>query len=135
LPGSGFSWYSSNIDNYRGDKFYKNIMKNVYIIANWKMQQTPEQALAVARDLVAQSKKEKIKTGRQVVICPTFTELPAVAKILPSRVALGLRTWLKRIMVLDGQRERGDFKVLWLSVCDCRTFGKANTFARNQCSG
>jgi triosephosphate isomerase len=64
-------------------------MKNVYIIANWKMQQTPEQALAVARDLVAQSKKEKIKTGRQVVICPTFTELPAVAKILPSRVALG----------------------------------------------
>jgi len=65
-------------------------MKNVYIIANWKMQQSPEQAQQVAKDLVKKVKKDKIKRGREVVICPTFTELPALSKILKgNQIGLG----------------------------------------------
>lgn len=65
-------------------------MKKVLLIANWKMDQSPEQSIRVARDLVKKVKKEKIKRDRQIVICPSFTEIQAVAKILLSaKIGLG----------------------------------------------
>lgn len=58
-----------------------------YFIANWKMQLTADKAFDLARQLTKQLKKLK---QHQVVICPTFTELSGVQKIIKSTsLALG----------------------------------------------
>jgi triosephosphate isomerase len=68
-------------------------MKKV-IIANWKMQLSYQAALALAKKMVRVAGRKKIANrkifSRDLVICPDYLSLPAVAKILrPSRLRLG----------------------------------------------
>jgi len=62
-------------------------MKNPIIIANWKMQLNAADAVALAKKVKKASAKYK---DAEVVLCPSFTELAAVAAALKgSSVALG----------------------------------------------
>jgi triosephosphate isomerase len=59
------------------------------IAANWKMHKTLAQAETTAQDLVA-ALAGRIPPDREVVLCPTFLHLAAVAKVLASTsIALG----------------------------------------------
>ncbi len=64
-----------------------NNRKQPLVIANWKMKLLPEQALDLAKKVKKASAKYQ---GAEVVVCPSFTELGAVADILNgASVALG----------------------------------------------
>lgn len=54
-------------------------MKNPLIIANWKMKVSGDEALALARQMVKATTKYKLA---EIVLCPGFTELSAVAGII-----------------------------------------------------
>lgn len=57
-----------------------------FIIANWKMNLTVEQSIALTKDYLKYFKK----TPAEVVVCPSFTSLPFVGKMLDnSPLALG----------------------------------------------
>ncbi len=59
------------------------------VVANWKMNEGPEAGLALLRDL---RRRVQGMTGVEVVVCPPFITLPALAAALPSRggaIALG----------------------------------------------
>jgi triosephosphate isomerase len=49
-----------------------------FIIANWKMNLTVEQSIALAKDYIKFFKK----TPAEVVVCPSFTSLPFLGKML-----------------------------------------------------
>jgi triosephosphate isomerase len=57
------------------------------IAGNWKMNKTPDEAAALARDLLAQLANT---SGVEVILCPAFVSLPAVAAVLKgSAIGLG----------------------------------------------
>lgn len=58
-------------------------MSKTYIIANWKMNLLPKDAVFQAKQIVKKYKSKK-NNNTEVVICPTFTEIPAIAKIVQS---------------------------------------------------
>ncbi|OJI06517.1 triose-phosphate isomerase [bacterium CG10_46_32] len=64
-----------------------NNNKQPLVIANWKMKLLPEQAF----DLAKKVKKSSAKyTGAEVVLCPAFTEISAIANIIKgSELKLG----------------------------------------------
>lgn len=51
-----------------------------FIIANWKMNLNVEQSIALAKDYIKFFKK----TPAEVVVCPSFTSLPFIGKMLDS---------------------------------------------------
>jgi len=59
-------------------------MSKTYIVANWKMNLLPKDAIFQAKQLVKQYKPKKRNNDIEVVICPSFTEIAAIAKILQS---------------------------------------------------
>ena len=62
-------------------------MKTPLIIANWKMNLNPAEAAALAKKIAKVSAKHK---NAEIVLCPSFTEIAAVADCLRvSSVALG----------------------------------------------
>ncbi|MEK7188935.1 MAG: triose-phosphate isomerase [Patescibacteria group bacterium] len=62
-------------------------MDNPLIIANWKMKLAPSEAHVLAKKVAKSSAKFK---GAEVVVCPSFTEIAAVAGIMEgSGVRLG----------------------------------------------
>jgi len=73
-------------------------MRNYYIAGNWKMNKTPTEAVALAKDLVSQLKGCKEK----VCIAPAFVALDAVAKVVKgTNIRLGCQNM--------GQEESGAF--------------------------
>jgi triosephosphate isomerase len=57
-----------------------------FIIANWKMNLNVEQSIALTKDYLKYFKK----TPAEVVVCPSFTSLPFVGKMLDdSPLAVG----------------------------------------------
>ncbi|MAG28866.1 triose-phosphate isomerase [bacterium] len=62
-------------ENAKQDRF----MKNPLIIANWKMKLAPQEAIDLAKKVKKASTKYK---GAEVVLCPSFTELAEVGKII-----------------------------------------------------
>jgi triosephosphate isomerase (TIM) len=54
-------------------------MDKTFIIANWKMNLSPKEAVVQAKQITKKYKKVK---NVEVVICPAFTEIPAIAKIV-----------------------------------------------------
>lgn len=73
-------------------------MRNYYIAGNWKMNKTPAEAVALAKELV-----DKLKGCREkVCIAPAFVALDAVAKVVKgTNVRLGCQNM--------GQEESGAF--------------------------
>lgn len=64
-------------------------MNKKYIIANWKMNLLPEEAIKQAKAIVKKYKGKK-NSDTEIIICPTFTEIAAVAKIVqPAGMFLG----------------------------------------------
>ncbi len=73
-------------------------MRNYYIAGNWKMNKTPSEAVALAKELVDKLKGCKEK----VCIAPAFVALDAVAKVVKgTNVRLGCQNM--------GQEESGAF--------------------------
>lgn len=73
-------------------------MRNYYIAGNWKMNKTPSEAVALAKELVDKLKDCKEK----VCIAPAFVCLDAVAKVVKgSNIRLGCQNM--------GQEESGAF--------------------------
>lgn len=65
-------------------------MKKKYIIANWKMELTPQQAQQLAQDFAQVTKKNTWAEDRQVIICPSFTDIiPIVALLSHSQIEIG----------------------------------------------
>ncbi|MBL7021823.1 triose-phosphate isomerase [Patescibacteria group bacterium] len=65
-------------------------MSKTYIIANWKMNLMPKEAILQAKNIAKEYKSLKGKKDLELVICPSFTEIAAIAKILqPTGVFLG----------------------------------------------
>ena len=54
-------------------------MKKPLVVANWKMNLGVSQSVVLAEKIVAASLRSK---GLEVVLCPSFTALPAVARVL-----------------------------------------------------
>jgi triosephosphate isomerase (TIM) len=73
-------------------------MRNYYIAGNWKMNKTPSEAVALAKELV-----EKLKGCRErICIAPAFVALDAVAKVVKgTNIRLGCQNM--------GQEESGAF--------------------------
>jgi len=62
-------------------------MSKTYIIANWKMNLMPDQALKQAKAITKIYSKKK--TNTELVICPSFTEIAAIAKIVQPNIEIG----------------------------------------------
>jgi triosephosphate isomerase (TIM) len=73
-------------------------MRNYYIAGNWKMNKTPSEAVALAKELV-----DKLKLCKEkVCIAPAFVALDAVAKVVKgTNIRLGCQNM--------GQEESGAF--------------------------
>jgi len=74
-------------------------MSKIYIIANWKMNLLPEAAVKQAKQIVKKYKANKRSKDIEVVICPTFTEIPAIAKIVqPVGISIGAQDvfWVEK---------------------------------------
>lgn len=65
-------------------------MTEKYLIANWKMQLDQDQATRQAQELKNLLNKDKINKDLNVVLCPDFISLAAVAEIVKdSKIDLG----------------------------------------------
>jgi triosephosphate isomerase len=64
--------------------------KSLLILANWKMQLNNAESLALFKEIDEELKGLKNTEGMGVIICPSFTALPEIAKLIPeTKIKLG----------------------------------------------
>jgi|FLOH01.1.fsa_nt_gi triosephosphate isomerase (TIM) len=87
-----------------------------YILGNWKTVLSPDQSIKLATAL-GRKFKEKVKSGREVVVCPSYINIAGVSKALKgSKIGLGAQGFF----VSDYTAATGSVSVLALKEYNCK---------------